>query len=378
MQLTPGSEVVAAPRRAAAWAGSPGAFVLAASAVAHAVVHLLLLAFLPLAAYSELSAHDGMTYYVVGFDPFPAAPAFAIMRYKRLAFALLGRWIWPWEAHVGFALLGIAGAALANLFFYRISARFSKRPGLLTLVFACSPYLFAAAHVALPDPLSVGLALGALHFAFARRFWPMVLCGALAVAFKEVAAVAVLGVAAVVLLRDGWRPAVAFLALAGLPALAVVALYAGVWGDPLWYFGESRTTLVPAPLTLLGLLLAPGQPFMVRWGAVVNLALLGGLAWAIWRLRANLPLLLYLIICTVPLLFLDERQYQSDFDMARQYMAAAPALLAYERPLARMPRWVLALLLAVMLAYALYYILSVSRFFLIYKELLLQLLPLGR
>ena len=85
-------------------------------------------------------------------------------------------------------------------------------------------------------------------------------------------------------------------------------------------------------------------------------------------------LCIYALISVIPLLFLDERQYQSDFDMARQYMAVAPVLLVFSGALNRVRVWMLAVLSVGLVGYGFYYILSISTFFVMYKREILDLL----
>jgi hypothetical protein len=346
------------------------------SLLGHLIVHALLLMCMPLAYYSELNGHDGDSYYVLSQNPIPAHPAYALMRYKRVSFSLFAWMAWPWDQHIGFAIVGIGGAALANLYFYRIASRYSSSALRLTLIFAFSPYLFAAAHVALPDPLSIAMVLAAFYYLLNDQFVELTLCSGFALLFKEVSAVSILAMAVIWGWRHGWKRAGLYLVLAGLPTLAVVIVYAIAWHDALWYLKEGRTTLVPAPLTLLQILTAPNSGLLVRVDSLINMGILALLAYALWRLRRiDATLLAFLFISIVPLLFLDERQYQSDFDMVRQYMVAAPALVAFSAAVDRLSNWVFRLFLAGMGIYALYYILSVSKFFITYKAEILNLLP---
>lgn len=360
-----------------AWLHTAEGALVCATLLGHALLHLALPLFMPLPYFSELSAHDGRSYYALAYDPVPAQPAYSLMRYKRVLFALAARAAWPWDAHIGFALIGIAAAAMANLFVYRILARYTQQPLRPALLFACSPYLFAAAHLALPDPVSVALTLAALYALLEGRFGRLVIYSALALLFKEVAATAVLALAVLAYGRWGWRRAATYLALCGLPVLGLVAVYAQAWGQWQWYLLESRSTIVPAPITLVRLIASAASPAIVRLDSAINLGILALLAWALWRLRSiDRRLLVYSLIVVVPLLFLDERQYQSDFDMARQYMAVAPALLAFAGPANRAGRWLFQALLAGMIAYGMYYILSISTFFVTYKHEILSMLTL--
>lgn len=279
------------------------------------------------------------------------------------------------NAYIGFAIVGILAAAIANLYFYRIAAKYTSTPLPVTLVFAWSPYLFAAIHVALPDPLSIACVLAALTCLLEDRFVGLVVWSALALLFKEVAIGAALALALLGLLRRGWRQALWYLVLVSVPSLIVVATYAVAWHDPLWYFKESRTTLIPAPLTLIRLLTAAPSPLIVRLDSAINLGILTMLGVALWRLRRlDRRLLVFVIVSVLPLLFLDERQYASDFDMARQYMMAAPALLAFADVFNRLRRRTLSIMLASMGGYSMYYILSVSKFFVLHKQAILNLL----
>ncbi len=366
---------ITALRRLWLWLQSPTGTVVWASLLVHGLTQIVQLAFMPLPYYSELSAHDGRAYYALAYDPVPDQPAYSLMRYKRVLFALAARAAWPWDAHIGFVLVGIAGAVLANLFFYKIVARSVAQPLRLTALFACSPYLFAAAHLGLPDPVSVALTFAALYAMRENRFAWLVLCSGLALLFKEVAAIGVLALAVLVYQRDGFRRAILYLFLAGLPVVAVAALFTWAWGDWQWYLRESRSTLVPAPITLMLLATGPASPAIVRLDSVINLGILSMLGYAIWRIRrADRMLCIYALISVIPLLFLDERQYQSDFDMARQYMAVAPVLLVFSGALNRVRVWMLAVLSVGLVGYGFYYILSISTFFVMYKREILDLL----
>lgn len=346
--------------------------------VGHLLVHVLLLRCMPMSYYTGLnSGHDAGSYYLIAHEPFPEEPTESLMRYKRVAFSLLARLLFPWDVHIGLVVAGVLGAALANLYFYRLASLYLDNPLPLSIVFACTPYLFAAAHVGVPDTLSVGFVLAALYYLLTSRYRWMAGCAAAALVFKEVAAVAVFAMALISLRRIGfWRTAVYFF-LAGIPLLLVVIAYTLVWGDILWYLGESRTTPIPAPITLLRLITAPDSTIFVRISVVINLGILGLVAYGLWGLRRiDTTLLIYCAISILPLLFLDWRQYQSDFDMARQYMVAAPVLFPYAGLVNRLHRGVFAVLLAAMTAYAFYYMLSIGTFFVTYKEVFLQLLPL--
>ena len=342
----------------------------------HSVLHVLLLLFMPLAYYSELNGHDGDSYYALAQTPLPLHPAYTLMRYKRIFFPLFAKLTWPWDPHIGFAIAGIVGAALANLYFYRIASLYTPKPLRVTLVFAFSPYLFAATHIALPDPLSVAMVLAAFYYLLKNQFVEMTICSALALLFKEVAAVSILALAILTYRRMGLKRAALYLILVGLPTLVVVITYAHAWNDWLWYLKESRTTLVPAPVTLIKLLLNPGSTLIVRFDSLINMGVLTLLGYSLWRLRHdNRMILIFVILSIIPLLFLDERQYASDFDMVRQYMVAAPALLVFTAGINRLRRSVFYMLLCGMSAYAMYYILSTATFFVHYKQAILNLLP---
>ncbi len=360
------------------WLHSQEGMIIWVTLVGHVVLHMLLTLFMPLAYYSEQSGHDGNSYYVLAHHPVPDAPMYSLMRYKRIFFALAARALWPWDAHIGFAIIGFVGVALANLYLYRIASLYLASPLRIALVFAFSPYLFAAAHVALPDPVSVAMVLAAFYYFLKKQFAGLVICSALALLFKEVSAVSILALTVLLFQRDGWLRTTAYLTLVGLPMLIVALVYAVAWGDWLWFLKESRSTLIPAPFTLIGLATASQSPLIVRVDSVINLFILALLGYALWRLRhTHRTIVLFAAISALPLLFLDERQYASDFDMARQYMVVAPALIAFSGLVQKIPGWIFQFLLAGMMCYAMYYILSIATFFVTYKSDILRLLSLG-
>jgi hypothetical protein len=347
------------------------------SVVVHVVLHALLLLLMPAPYYTGLlSGHDAGSYYIMAYDPFPAEPVESLMRYKRVAFSLVARALFPWDAHVGIALAAIIGAALANLYFYRLASLYLANPWRIALVFAFAPYLFAAAHVGVPDTLSIAFVLAALFYLLQDQHKRMIVSAALALLFKEVAAVAVFAMAVISFWRIGVVRTFGYFFLVGIPTLIVVVIYALVWNDPLWYLGESRMAAVPAPVTLFNLFLSPESTIHVRVSSVINMVVLALLAYGIWGLRKfDRTLQVYVVISILPLLFLDWRQYQSDFDMVRQYMVAAPALLPFSAFFNRLHYWIYRLVLIGMFFYALYYILSIGKFFVTYKEVILRLLP---
>jgi len=342
--------------------------------LSHVVLHAFLLLLMPAPYYTGLmSGHDAGAYYIIAEDPFPVEPAVSLMRYKRVAFSFFALVLFPGNLPLGLALAGIIGAAVANLYFYRFASLYLEQPWRITLVFAFAPYLFAAAHVGVPDTLSIGLVLATLYYLLQNQYRRMIVSGAAALLFKEVAAVAIFAMAVLSLWRIGIVRTILYFFLMGIPTLIVVAVYAMVWNDPFWYLGESRTSLVPAPVTLINLFLSPPSSALhVRISCIINMFVLLLIGYGIWKLRTiDRKLQIYVAISILPLLFLDWRQYQSDFDMVRQYMVAAPVLLPYETFFNRLNRWVYRLVLVGMSFYALYYILSIGKFFVTYKDVFL-------
>lgn len=361
-----------------AWWQTTEGKLFSVTLVSHILLHAFLLLLMPAPYYTGLmSGHDAGSYYIMAYDPFPAEPVESLMRYKRVAFSVVARILFPWDVNIGIALAGIIGAALANLYFYRFASLYLEQPWRITLVFAFAPYLFAAAHVGVPDTLSIGLVLATLYYLLQSQHRRMIVSGAAALLFKEVAAVAIFAMAVLSLWRIGIVRTILYFFLMGIPTLIVVGIYAMVWNDPFWYLGESRMSLVPAPITLVNLFLSPPSSALhVRISCIINIFVLLLIGYGIWKLRTiDRKLQIYVVISIFPLLFLDWRQYQSDFDMVRQYMVAAPALLPLAPFFNRLNRWIYHLILVGMSLYAIYYILSIGKFFVTYKHVILGLLP---
>jgi len=351
---------------------SPEVRILLVSVTIHLLLQLALNWMMPFPNYSELGMGDATAYYPISAEPFPSQPAFSPNKYRRILLPLLVRTLFSWDRHFGFLIVNVVAVSLASVFFYRIARRHTAHPVELTLLFSAVPYLFTSAHLGYAEPLMVAGLLAGYDAWDQRRTGQSVVWNAVAVLAKEIAVFPVLALIAVTCLQRRWREAL-ILGLAFVPAAAYYLALGWHWGDPLWLLGGDveRLNIGFTPLAIVDLIVNGGAPeFVPPWFLVLNqmgnVALLGLLSLAIYALRKRKDLCLYLVITSVPLLFLGWAVVFLNWHVGRQALLSSLSVLAADRLLPRWKRWLWPVVL-LMLFWSLFQSLFWAKFFWIHK-----------
>jgi hypothetical protein len=324
--------------------------VLGLNLAIHILVQAFALLFMPLTYFSELSLHDGNTYYRISQNLWPDQPFTLLSWHKRILLPALASVVFPWDRHLSFLIIGIGAASLSAVFFFKIAKRYTKHSFRLTILYSLLPWLFFAAHHGLNEPLLMVFLLAGFYYYLEDRPWVYTACFALAMLSKELAALPILAMAVLIWRRNGWRRALTFAPSALFPFGLFCLVYGAHWGDCAWCLKESagnplensfslKTGFWWMIQTLRTGTHSSANPTVALWYDVVNqilnLGLLAATAVGTIRLRkVNTELLIYCAIVAVPLLFLGRNQYMLNSSLGRQFLIASPALLGFDRWLA--------------------------------------------
>jgi len=320
--------------------------ILGLNLAIHLGVQLFALALMPLPYFSELSLHDGNTYYRISQDLWPDQPITLLSWQKRILLPALATVVFPWERHFSFLIIGIGAASLSSVYFFKIARRYTEHPFRLTILYSLLPWLFFAAHHGLNEPLLMLFLLAGFYYYLEDRPWVYTACFALAMLSKELAALPILAMTVLIWRRNGWRRALTFAPIALFPFGLFCLVYGAHWGDCAWCLKESAQNPLENSFSLktgfwwMIQTLKTGthssaSPTVALWYDVVNqmlnVALLAATAVGTIRLRkVNTELLIYNAIVAVPLLFLGRNQYALNSSLGRQMLLASTAILGFD------------------------------------------------
>ena len=359
--------------------------ILGLNLAIHLGVQLFALALMPLPYFSELSLHDGNTYYRISQDLWPDQPITLLSWQKRILLPALATVVFPWERHFSFLIIGIGAASLSAVYFFKIARRYTEHPFRLTILYSLLPWLFFAAHHGLNEPLLMLFLLAGFYYYLQDRPWVYAACFALAMLSKELAALPILAMTVLIWRRNGWRRAMTFAPIALFPFGLFCLVYGAHWGDCAWCLKESTENPLENSFSLktgfwwMIQTLKTGthssaNPTVAMWYDVVNQMLNVGLlvatAVGIIRLRkVNTELLIYNAIVALPLLFLGRNQYALNSSLGRQMLLASTTILGFDGFLGSIGKktWVrdaiFALCCCGLLALGAFWILLYSKFF---------------